>query len=232
VWECILTVLYDSFWPVLLWISPLLLLLSLSECLLLGGLGCNPLQRPTPLWPWETSCGLALPLDPPWHIQRKIKRKDRHYSFIQREQRRVGNVRSWYRLCQDATLEGLPWGEDTVSDPSKPCFDPLVADKVISRLNPLEYFHRLNTITSGSYIATKRDSRVRDQALVAATDLRATYKAADMSRFSKVASTPYVLHTVDDHHIPVIVDTGASISISPNASDLWAALDLHVPKNF
>jgi hypothetical protein len=147
-------------------------------------------------------------------------------------QRRFGKVRSWIRHCQDISLEGLQWGEDTVTDPSEPSFDPLVADMVISRLDPLEYFHRLTTISSGSYISTMQDSRTRDQALVAATDLRATYKTSDMSRFSKAASTPYVLHTVDDQHIPVIVDTGASSASLRMLLILWDTSDLHVHKNF
>jgi hypothetical protein len=57
------------------------------------------------------------------------------------------------------------------------------------------------------------------QALVAATDLKATYKAVDMSRFPKGGTTPYILHAVDDPNLPVIVDTGASISLTPNIFD-------------
>jgi hypothetical protein len=60
VWICIFNTLYESIW----WISPLSLLLSISERLTLCDLRCNPLQRPTPIWAWETSCGLALPRDP------------------------------------------------------------------------------------------------------------------------------------------------------------------------
>jgi hypothetical protein len=40
-----------------------------------------------------------------------------------------------------------------------------------------------------------------------------------MSRFPEVARTPHVLHAVDDPNIPIIIDTGASISISPTISD-------------
>jgi hypothetical protein len=37
--------------------------------------GYNPVQRPVPPWPWELSCGLALPSDPPWNFPRQPKRK-------------------------------------------------------------------------------------------------------------------------------------------------------------
>jgi hypothetical protein len=40
-----------------------------------------------------------------------------------------------------------------------------------------------------------------------------------MSRYPEVARTPFVLHAVDDATIPIIIDTGASISITPNISD-------------
>jgi hypothetical protein len=39
--ECFLSLFYDSFWPIILWLSPLLLLLSLSECLAMAGIGSN-----------------------------------------------------------------------------------------------------------------------------------------------------------------------------------------------
>jgi hypothetical protein len=63
--ECFLTTLYDSFWPIILWLAPLLLHVSVSECLTLTDIGRNPLQHPTPLLQWEVSCGLALPPDRP-----------------------------------------------------------------------------------------------------------------------------------------------------------------------
>jgi hypothetical protein len=126
--ECFLSVLYDSCWPIFLWLSPLLFLLSLLEWLALSDIGYSPLQRPIPPWPWETSCGFSLPRDPPWSVPLRVKRKQHQYSFIQREQRRVGNVQSWKRHYQDSILESLPWGEDTISNPLKLSFNPSLAD--------------------------------------------------------------------------------------------------------
>jgi hypothetical protein len=100
--ECACFVLYDLFWPIILWLSPLMLLLSLSECLSMTDFGCNPLQCLIPPWPWELSCGLALPPDQQWKIPREPKRKQSHFSFVQREQRRSGNVRSWFYLGCDS----------------------------------------------------------------------------------------------------------------------------------
>jgi hypothetical protein len=217
--ECILTILYDSFWPIILWLSPLLLLVSLSESLALSDIGRNPLQRPTPPWHWELSCGLSLPPDPPWKNPRIQKRKQPHFFFIQREQNRLQNARNWKLHYRKTKLNRIPWGEDMESNKQDFSFDPLEADRILHRIDPLEYYHHFSTVTDGSFLSTSTEITLQQRALVAAADLRATFKAADNSGFPIPTSQPYVLHTADDSHLPVVVDTGASISISPNVSD-------------
>jgi hypothetical protein len=216
--ECVLTILYDSFWPIILWLSPLLLLVSLSESLALSDNGRNPLQRPIPPWHWELSCGLSLPPDPPWENPRIQKRKQLHFSFIQREQNRNQNARNW-KQYRKTKLDRIPWGEETISTGQDFVFDPLEADRLLDRLDPLEYYHRFSTFTNSSFLTTSTETTLQKRALVAAADLRATFKASDHSGFPLPTSQPYVFHTADDSHLPVVVDTGASISISPNISD-------------
>lgn len=166
--ECIFAILYDSFWPFILWLSPLLLLLSLTECLVLSDIGRNPLQRPIPPWQWEQSCGLALPLDPPWKSPRIRKRKQSHFSFVRREQSRFGSVRHWFRHVQEEALEKLPW-EDSIS--IEPVlhkmveFDPVEADVVLTRLDPLEYHRRFLTLSSNSFLSTGKEESFQKRAL-------------------------------------------------------------------
>jgi hypothetical protein len=216
--ECFLVVLFDLFWPLFYWLSPLLLLLSLSECLALSDPGCNPLQRPVPLWAWETSCGFALPLDPPWQHVRKVKRPQNHFHFLSRERRRVGSAQACILQQQAIALDSLQWSDETVSDPVIPTFDSVRADDVIKRLDPQAYHRRLSTFSDRSYLTTVRANKQENQVLVAATDLRASFQATEMSKFPQGTRSPYVLHTVDDPHLPVVVDTGASISLTPNVS--------------
>jgi hypothetical protein len=97
--------------------------------------------------------------------------------------------------------------------------DPLEADRLLNRLDPSEYYHRFSTVTDSSFLLTSTEVILQKQALVAAADLRATFNATDNSGFPIPTSQPYVLYTADDSHLPVVVDTGASISISPNISD-------------
>jgi hypothetical protein len=121
-------------------------------------------------------------------------------------------------LYRQEALDRIPWGEDTT--PTAPNFvhDAFDTDRLLTRLDPLDAFHRLTT-SHPSYRTTTRNNQSHQQALVAATELRATYEAADMSRFSKVGSKPYILHTVDDTNIPVVVSTGESVSVNPLVSD-------------
>jgi hypothetical protein len=90
--------------------------------------------------------------------------------------------------------------------------------------NPtLLLFHRLSIFSDRSYLTTARSDRRHNLALAAAADLEASYKAVDMSVFPNGVSQPYVLHTIDDPHVPVVVDTGASINVTPNVSDfVWS----------
>jgi hypothetical protein len=217
--EFVFAVLYDMCWPTILWLSQLLLFLSWSECLTLSDIGCNSLQRPTPLWHWELSCGLSLPPDPPWMPPRIRERKQPHFSFIQREHNQYQNSRNWKPHYRQEALDRIPWCEDTV--PTAPIFflDAFDTDRLLTRLDPLDDFHRLITLHNPSFLTITWNNQSHQHALVAATDLRATYKTADMSRFSKGASKPYVLHTVDDTDIPVVVDTGASVRVTPLVSD-------------
>jgi hypothetical protein len=192
--ECVLSVLYDLFWPIILWLSPLLLLSSLSECLSLTDVGCNPLQRP--IWPWELSRGLALPPDPPWMIPRKPKRKQARFSFIQREQRRIGSVQSWSNhVCQEA-LDMIPWEQDwstTSTTPQAIAFYSKEADDLLERLDPLEYYQRFSTLTSSSFLSTMMESDHKKQVLVAAADLQASFKAAKSNQFVLVTAIPIFL---------------------------------------
>jgi hypothetical protein len=57
--ECFFAVPFDTYWLLFYRLSSLLILLS---CLALSHPGSNPLQRPVPFWAWDTSCGLALPI--------------------------------------------------------------------------------------------------------------------------------------------------------------------------
>jgi hypothetical protein len=164
--ECVLTVLYDSFWPIILWLSPLLLLLSLSECLSMTDIGHNPLQRPIPPWPWELSCGLALPPDPPWKIPRKPKRKQSHFSFIQREHTRFRSARSWILHVRQTALDTIPWeedtipwGKDTMVQSMTFSSDPTEVNNLLEKLDPLEYYRRFSTCTSSSFLSQKGDFR-------------------------------------------------------------------------
>jgi hypothetical protein len=111
--ECFLSIFFYSFWPIIHWLSPLLLLLSLSHYLALTDIGRNPLQRTIPPWQWELSCGLALPLDPPWKNPRVRKRKRSQFAFVQRERTKFRSAQSWIYQVKEAALKNIPWEEDT-----------------------------------------------------------------------------------------------------------------------
>lgn len=220
--ECVCFVLYDLFWPFILWLSPLLLLLSLSECLSLTDFGCNPLQRPITPWPWERSCGFALPPDPPWKLPRKPKRTPAHFSLIQREQRRFGSVKSWFYYVRQEELDLIPWEQDlstTSTTPQALVFHSKEVDDLLERLDPLEYYQRFSTLTSSSFLSTMMESNHKKQVLVAAADLRSSFKATKSNPLVLSDSNPYILNAVDDTNLPIVVDTGASISVTPNIGD-------------
>jgi hypothetical protein len=116
-------------------------------------------------------------------------------------------------------LANLSWNVDSEPQHIPYNYDPRIADALLTRLDPLGYYRQLKILSGNSFLATVQSSRQHRQALVAAADLRATYKAADMARFPKVTSEPYVMQVVGDPHLPVVMDTGASISVTPNTSD-------------
>jgi hypothetical protein len=191
--------------------SPLLLLLSLSVCLSLTDISRNPLQRPTLPWQWELSCVLALPPDPPWKTTR-IR----------------SGIKLIFHLSNESETEMkmleilyLPITKNPVRRRNDItflifCFNPLEADSLIKRLDPLEYYQRFATFTDSSFLTTSKERSFQQRVLVAAADLSASFKAADTTRST---SQPYILHAVDESHIPVVVDTGASTSVIPNTSD-------------
>jgi hypothetical protein len=116
-------------------------------------------------------------------------------------------------------LKNIPWEEDTISKMTPSTgfsFDP---DCLLKRIDPLDYYRRFSTFTSSSFLTTTTESSVRKQVMVAAADLRATFKAARSTQLSITDWQPYVYHTVDDAKIPVVVDTGASVSVIPLLSD-------------
>ncbi|KAG7361170.1 hypothetical protein IV203_036270 [Nitzschia inconspicua] len=55
--------------------------------------------------------------------------------------------------------------------------------------------------------------------MVAATELRATYNVSDLNWSPELPSRQFVLHTTDPSCVPVVVDTGASVNLTPFASD-------------
>jgi hypothetical protein len=57
---------------------------------------------------------------------------------------------------------------------------------ILSSLDPLEHYCRLLTLMNSSFLTSIQSDQLHQQALVAAADLRVTYKAADMSRFPKL----------------------------------------------
>jgi hypothetical protein len=119
-------------------------------------------------------------------------------------------------------VDTLPWDENTLSDPVPSqmfVFDPAEVDMLLTHLDPLKYYRRLSTVTSNAFLSTTRKEINQKRALVAAADLRATFNAAKSKYQTSLESCPYVLEAVDDSKIPIVVDTGASISITPNVTD-------------
>ena len=68
-------------------------------------------------------------------------------------------------------------------------------------------------------ISSLSQQRCLESALVAARDLSATFKLADLSWSPPQSRQQFILNLADNHHIPVVIDTGASVSLTPNASD-------------
>jgi hypothetical protein len=76
----------------------------------------------------------------------RVIRPQHHYSFIQRVQRRRGTARNWTRRIQQLALDALPWQEESKSTSTNFQYDSNLAEEIISRLDPLEYYHRFSTL--------------------------------------------------------------------------------------
>jgi hypothetical protein len=139
--------------------------------------GRNPLERPIPPWQWELSCGLALPPDPPWKILRKSKRKQSHFSFVRREQRHFGNVRRWFYSPVSIGYDSLETEFVYYSDSASPCLLFKRSRRSFGETHRLEYYQKISTLTSSSFLSTKTEIDQKKQVLVAAADLKSSFKA-------------------------------------------------------
>ncbi|KAG7373658.1 reverse transcriptase RNA-dependent DNA polymerase [Nitzschia inconspicua] len=212
-WHVLLSEIYDSvFSPLLLWFSAFILILSLSLCLSTFGPCTSPLLRPVAAPPWEISCGLALPSAPPWrHTYRPPRRRLAQFSLLRRVERRL------HRFPPCITL---PWLSDDASPPLAPFrFSSCEADSLLDRLPPLQHFQHFQALHGDRLIQTVSQRRSTQAAFVAAASLRSTFKAADLSWSPPSLTNQYILHLFDDSVIPVVVDTGASVSITPDIND-------------
>jgi hypothetical protein len=92
-------------------------------------------------------------------------------------------------------------------------------DKLLEKISPIAQYRYLRTVQSSSMISSLSQQRRLESALVAARDLNATFKLADLSWSPPQSRQQFILNLADNHHIPVVIDTGASVSLTPNASD-------------
>jgi hypothetical protein len=160
---------------------------------------------------------MQLPLFAPSHHRKPwFRRKHHHHPLVQRKLRQFGlSTSEWQyrRACNKSNLLGFEPDEPTI--PLGFSFDRRHADEIVSQVDSLHRYHQYSILHGSQFLSTGRNQQVIDQALVAAADLRATYKATDLSLSPKVSISPYVLHSVDDP----VVDTGAFLSLTPNPSD-------------
>jgi hypothetical protein len=129
----------------------------------------------------------------PWKPPRKLQRSQRQNPFVQVEQRRFCSDQSWVRRQQETALSRLPWSEEPEYCQANSIFDPLEAESILSRLDPLVQYGLFSTLVNSSFLTSKQSVWKHKQALVAAADLRATYKAVDTTRFLTVSGQPYNL---------------------------------------
>ncbi|KAG7370589.1 reverse transcriptase RNA-dependent DNA polymerase [Nitzschia inconspicua] len=181
-------------------------------CLSTLGPWTSPLLRPLPAPPWEISCGLALPTAPPWrHTYRPPRRRLFQFSLLLRVERRPHR----FPPCIS-----LPWLPDEASPPLAPFrFCSHEADSLLARLPPLQHFLHLQSLHGDGFLQTVSQRRSTRAAFVAAASLRSTFKAADLSWSPPSLTNQYILHLFDDSVIPVVVDTGASVNITPDIND-------------
>ncbi|KAG7349585.1 reverse transcriptase RNA-dependent DNA polymerase [Nitzschia inconspicua] len=205
-------------------------MVSVSLCLLLLDPCRNPLQRPLPAPSWELSCGLALPTVPPWRLTHKRSRRfHHHYGLLLREQRRSRNFppkiipstrpTSYLWEFNDPLLWDFDDDDPHESPTVSPGFDSKFADDLFKRLHPLDYFLHLRALHDDSLLTTVKQKEIAQAAMVAATELRATYKVSDLKWSPELPSRQFVLHTTDPSCVPVVIDTGASVNLTPFASD-------------
>jgi hypothetical protein len=83
----------------------------------------------------------------------------------------------------------------------------------------LEYYQKISTLTSSSFLSTKTEIDQKKRVLAAAADLKSSFKAAKSNQFVLSDSNPYVLNAVDETKLSIVVDIGASISVTPNIAD-------------
>jgi hypothetical protein len=116
----------------------------------------------------------------------------------------------------------IPWEQDsstTSTTSPAPAFYSKEADDLLKRLDSLEYYQRFSTLTSSSFLFTTMECEHKKQVLVSTADLQASFKAAKSNQFVFSDRNPYILNAVDETKLPIVVDTGASISVTPNIAD-------------
>jgi hypothetical protein len=84
-------------------------------------------------------------------------------------------------------------------------------------------FHR-TTIEHPSHLPSTSDRQLDDDGRDCWEDESVTVPPHDLGSESTHDHQYYVLHKIDDPHIPVVVDTVASIRVTPNTSDLPVTL--------
>jgi hypothetical protein len=134
-------------------------------------------------------------------------------------------------------LKKIPWEGDTISKitPSTEfSFDPVETDCLLERLDPLDYYRRFSAFNSSSFLTPTTESSVRKQVLVAAADLKATFKAARSTQLSITDGQPYVYHTVDDakirgHNIKSSRADNMPFELPPSATKHATLPDPEVP---
>jgi hypothetical protein len=209
-------------WQALLWIFSLFVVMSIALGLSLCPMSGIPLHHPIPAPPWNiTSGGMSLPKAPPWQhqCQHRRRRNYHHYFLVRCELRRALSL---------PTLPDLPWEDENdvldIVHPSHICkIHPIKStevDKLLEIISPIDKYERyLQTVRSSSMISSVSQTWRLELALVAACDLSATFKLADLSWSPPQSRQQFILNLADNHHIPVAIDTGASVSLMPNASD-------------
>ncbi|KAG7341319.1 hypothetical protein IV203_023270 [Nitzschia inconspicua] len=93
------------------------------------------------------------------------------------------------------------------------------ADSLLARLPTLQHFQNFKALHVDYLIQTFSQRCSTHTAFVAAASLRSTFKAVNLSWSPPLLTNQYILHLFDDSVIPVVVDTGASVNITPDIND-------------